>query len=104
MKHMISLIALAFLPAATCQDIPPDAECTLHGAYVIITDARGPSCGPSGLDGTQIVDEPVSFPCDTQDDLGTVCLPAGAGEPTALCYGVLEAGGCTYDVLTVRED
>jgi hypothetical protein len=37
-------------------------------------------------------------------DLGTVCLPTPDGVPVEYCYGVLQAGGCTYDVLTVREE
>jgi hypothetical protein len=108
MKKLIPIaISAALFPAATCEDLPPGAQCTFQGAYHVLSDPRpkkGKPCQPSGLDGPFTVDEPLTVACDTQDDLGTVCLPTPDGVPVEYCYGVLQAGGCTYDVLTVREE
>lgn len=101
-KFWAALPLLAFLPAATCDEIPPGAQCTLQGTYRIFTFPRSPDCDDLALE-PQIVDEPVTIACDTQDDAGNVCYPAPSGESTPYCYGVLEVGGCTYDTLTVLE-
>lgn len=100
-KFVIPFIALAFLPAATCEEIPSDAECTIQGTYAVISAPRQKGCQPSGLDQVFTIDEPLVVPCHTDDDFGTVWLPAIEG-PSQYAYGTLAAGGCFYDVITAR--